>query len=180
MNVTIKDIARRLNINYSSVSRALNNKPGVSNETRTLVVKTAKEMGYRPNSLAQSLVNRSSKTIGLILPEILNPLFGQIATGVLETAAEGEYTVLLCITNWDSMKEAGYLRMFQEKRVDGIIIKPADDSEFALLESVNVPIIGFENWPSMRGYSFVGADNEKGGIWRRIIFSAADTKLLPF
>ena len=81
MSITIKDIAARLDLNFSSVSRALNNKPGVSEETRRLVKQTAEKMRYQPNNLAKDLVSRSTNTIGVIMPDIINPVFGEITTG---------------------------------------------------------------------------------------------------
>ena len=163
MNVTIKDIARELGICYSSVSRALNGKPGVSDETRKKISEKAKEMGYRPNELARGLVSRVSKTIGVIIPDILNPLFNEIATGIIETANNNKYDVFLCISNWDRKKEAEYLQTFLEKRVGGVIIKTADDSPADNLDNLNLPVVGFENSSARDNYSFVEVDNVKGG-----------------
>jgi len=163
MNVTIKDIARELGICYSSVSRALNGKPGVSEETRKKISETAERMGYRPNELARGLVNRVSKTIGVIIPEILNPLFNEITTGILETANKNKYDVFLCISNWDRKKEAEYLQTFLEKRVDGVIIKSADDSPADNFDNLRLPLIGFENSSARDNFSFVEVDNVKGG-----------------
>ncbi len=163
MNVTIKDIAKELGICYSSVSRALNGKPGVSEATRKKITETAEKMGYRPNELARGLVSRISRTIGVIIPEILNPLFNEIATGILETANKNKYDVFLCISNWDRKKEAEYLRAFVEKRVDGVIIKSADDSPADNFENLRLPVIGFENSSARENYSFVEVDNVKGG-----------------
>ncbi len=163
MNVTIKDIARELGICYSSVSRALNGKPGVSDETRKKITETAERMGYRPNELARGLVSRVSRTIGVVIPEILNPLFNEITTGILETANLNRYDVFLCVSNWDRKKEAEYLKAFIEKRVDGVIIKSADDSPPDSFDSLRLPVIGFENSSARRNYSFVEVDNVRGG-----------------
>ena len=163
MNVTIKDIAKELGICYSSVSRALNGKPGVSGETRKKIEETAKRMGYRPNELARGLVSHISKTIGVIIPEILNPLFNEITTGILETANKNKYDVFLCISNWEKTKEEEYLRAFIEKRVDGVIIKSADDSPADNLDNLKLPVIGFEKSSAQENYSYVEVDNIRGG-----------------
>lgn len=163
MNVTIKDIARKLNLNHSSISRALNDKPGVSEKTRRLVQATAKEMEYHPNELARGLVKNVTRTIGAVIPEIINPLYAGITTGIFETAAENDYKVLLCITNWNPEKETEYLRTFKENRVDGIIIKATDDSVKKHLANCNVPIVGYESWNLEKRFSSVGTDNYKGG-----------------
>ena len=78
MSVTIKDIAEKANTSYPSVSRALSGKPGVSSKTREKVLKIAREMNYQPNALARSLVQNRTSTIGLIIPDILNPYFPEI------------------------------------------------------------------------------------------------------
>ena len=163
MNVTIKDIAKELGICYSSVSRALNGKPGVSDDTRKKIKETAEKMGYRPNELARGLVRHISKTIGVIIPEILNPLFNEIATGILETANKNKYDVFLCISNWERKKEAEYLQTFLEKRVDGVIIKSADDSPADNFDNLKLPVIGFEKSSARENYSYVEVDNIKGG-----------------
>ena len=189
MNVTIKDIARELGICYSSVSRALNGKPGVSQETRKKITETAERMGYRPNELARGLVSRISKTIGVIIPEILNPLFNEITTGILETANKNKYDVFLCISNWDRKKEKEYLQTFIDKRVDGVIIKSADDSPADNFDNLNLPVIGFEKSSARENFSYVEVDNVKGGYiaadyllecgYRKIAFIGGKKKL-PF
>ncbi len=163
MGVTIKDIARKLDINFSSVSRALNNKPGVSDETRQLVIRTARDMGYHPNVLARGLVSRTTNTIGVIIPDIINPVFGEITTGIIETANKNNYDVFLCITNWSGNKETDYIYTVMEKQVDGLIIKSVNDDNLKLLETGNIPVVGYESWASNNKFSSVSTDNEKGG-----------------
>ncbi|MBI9101319.1 MAG: LacI family DNA-binding transcriptional regulator [Spirochaetales bacterium] len=163
MKVTIKDIAQKLNLNFSSVSRALNNKPGVSEKTRELVMDTAKKMGYTPNVIARGLVSRSTKTIGVIIPDIINPLFGEITTGIIETANIRNYDVFLCISNWESEKERDNINTLQQKQVDGIIIKSVSDSNSAILEAVSVPVVGYESWAVNNKFSSVSTDNIRGG-----------------
>jgi len=163
MSVTIKDIARKLNLNFSSVSKALNNKPGVSEKTRAIVIKTANEMGYYPNVIARGLVGKATRTIGVLIPEIINPLFSELATGIIETANENSYDIFLCISNWNPKKEREYLQTFKEKRVDGIIMKSCDDSLEKLSDKFTIPVVGYETWPSEQKHSFVSTDNIKGG-----------------
>ncbi len=163
MKVTIKDIAHKLDLNFSSVSRALNNKPGVSEETRKLVVETAKEMGYRPNVIARGLVSNVTKTIGILMPDIINPLFGEITTAIIETANENDYDVFLCISNWNNEKEIDNIHAIQQKQVDGIIAKSVSDESGLLLEQASVPVVGYETWMKNNKFSSVSTDNEKGG-----------------
>ncbi len=161
--VTIKDIARKLDLNFSTVSRALNNKAGVSEKTRKQVVDTAKKMGYRPNTIARGLVSRSTKTIAVIFPDILNPVFGEITTGIIETANENNYDVFLCITNWDKDKELHFIHAVQQKQVDGIIINFIDNDNASFFEKNSIPAVGFESWLATKSISSVSTDNFKGG-----------------
>lgn len=165
MQVGIKDIAQKLNLTLSSVSRALNNKPGVSDETRYLVVKTAKEMGYRPNVNAQGLASGTglTKTIGVIIPDIINPIFGEIMTGIIETASKADYNIFICISDWDEQKKGIHIQMLQQKRVDGIIIEDINEVNAKLLEETNVPVVVYESYSDEYKFTSVNTDNEKGG-----------------
>ena len=100
MSPTIKDIAARAGISYATVSRALNNKYGVSQHTREKVMALAKDMGYRPNAIARGLVNRTTMTIGLIIPDITSPFYPRVALGIEDTMLKAGYNVFLCNTNW--------------------------------------------------------------------------------
>ncbi len=144
MSVTIKDIAEKANISYPSVSRALSGKPGVSEETRKKILKIAEEMNYQPNALARSLVQNKSSTIGLIIPDILNPYFPEIAKGVEDEAHINELSVFLCNSDWDDTRERKYIDKLLAKRVDGIIIFPTSKrniSEIRRKAGSDLPII---------------------------------------
>lgn len=163
MNVTIKDIARDIGVSYSSISRALNGKEGVSEETRKLIVEAAKRMGYEPNELARGLVNRVSKTIGVIIPDINNPFFGEIVTGITEAAKEKEYDVFLCISDWNSANESDYFNALRKKRVDGIIVKPAGNENHDIYGDIRTPLMIIERNDDKQDHNSVEVDNELGG-----------------
>lgn len=163
MSITIKDIARELGISYSAVSRALNNKPGVSEKTRRKVLEAAEKMGYQPNTLARGLVNKVSNTIGVIIPDIVNPFFAEITKGIMETANDYGYDILLCVTGWEEKKEKEYIKTLQEKRVDGIILKPSKDKRNEVFNNIKVPFILLESWLTSGKCSFIEVDNERGG-----------------
>jgi len=127
MNVTIKDIAARAGVSYASVSRALTGKPGVSDETRQKILKLAGEMHYQPNAMARSMVKKRTKTLGLIIPDILNPFFPEIARGVEDAAHARGYSIFLCNSSWNPQKERRYMELLVQRRVDGIILVPVDD-----------------------------------------------------
>ncbi len=119
---TLKDIAKKIGVSTTTVSIILNNKaPHISNETKELVKRTAQEMNYRPNSIARSLVNKSTHTIGLIIPDIANPFFAEITKGVCQEAMKSNYTVSIFNTDDDVNKDSEYLDYMQNICVDGII-----------------------------------------------------------
>jgi LacI family transcriptional regulator, galactose operon repressor len=144
MRVTIKDIAEKAKISYPSVSRALSGKPGVSRKTREKVLKIAKEMNYQPNALARSLVQNRTSTIGLIIPDILNPYFPEIAKGVEDEAHSKDLSVFLCNSDWDGVREGEYINQLIANRVDGIIIFPTSSgniSEIRRKAGRNLPVV---------------------------------------
>lgn len=125
---TIKDIAALLNISPHTVSKALNNKPGVGEEMRQQIKQKAQELNYIPNIFGKGLSGKSSKTIGLVLNVTTSPspTYWYIVTGSEEKAGAYGYNVMLCNSVEDIQKEAAVIQMLLEKRVDGIIISPVD------------------------------------------------------
>lgn len=103
--ITIKDIAKNLNISASTVSRALNNNPDISLETRKLVQDYANEHKYKPNSLALSLRNNQSNIIGVIVPELANHFFSSVLSGMETIAEDHDYHVIVCQSSEEYTKE---------------------------------------------------------------------------
>ncbi|MDF2613339.1 MAG: LacI family transcriptional regulator [Clostridia bacterium] len=123
MKTTIKDIAQQAHVSVGTVSKILNKKDGhISDETRQKVMAVAKQLNYTPNTLARSLVTKQTKTIGLILPDISNPFFPELARGAEDKASELGYSIMYCNTDDDVKKEDKYIQMLTEKMADGIII----------------------------------------------------------
>ncbi len=164
MNPTIKDIAARAGISYATVSRALNGKYGVSQKTRDKVLGLAKEMGYRPNAIAQGLVNRATMTVGLIIPDITSPFFPRLALGIEDRLLKAGYNLFLCNTNWDTNRECDYLNNLVQKQVDGIIISSiahyATDIEPLIPD--DMPLVYVSSYPDKTKRSYVLIDNIKG------------------
>jgi LacI family transcriptional regulator len=164
--VTIKDIARRADVSYATVSRALNNKPGVRDATRRRILQLAEQMSYTPNAIARGLVKKQTQTLGLILPDITNPFYPEVARGIEEGAAERGFSIFLCNTNWERSREAHYLRLLIEKRVDGIILAPINNEVEAPEQRLagNIPVVYVCNAPSGTEASLVVIDNVLGGF----------------
>jgi LacI family transcriptional regulator len=164
MQVTIKDIAKKIGISYATVSRALNNRSGVNAETREIVLEEARRMGYQPNAIARGLVMKYTHTIALVIPDITNPFFPEIVRSVEDVASEHGYNTFLCNTNWDVEKEQSYLKLLQEKRVDGIILKPASDSEENNFGNISVPLVLLDRTSHNDSFSCIEVDDERGGF----------------
>ena len=166
MSPTIKDIAEETGFSNATVSRALNNKYGVKPDTRDRILAAARASGYTPNGIARGLVKRRTHSIGLIIPDISNPFFPEVARGVEDSAREKGYNVFLCNTNYDGSQENHYIQLLVEKRVDGIILASGfQESAPQNFESIDsMPIVSlctrFENVRN----SFVVIDNERGGF----------------
>lgn len=118
----IRQVAKRAGVSVATVSRVINHSEAVSPKTREKVLGVMEEMNYTPNGIARSLAFNRTSTIALLIPNILNPLYPQVAKGVEDVAHQKGYNVLLCNTEEDREKEKAYIEMLLEKRVDGLIL----------------------------------------------------------
>lgn len=143
MAATLKDIADQLGLSVNTVSRALNDKPDVSHVTRTRVLDLARQLGYVPNSLARSLVNGRSNSVGAVIADVANPFYGKIIRGVEETMREAGYSVVLANTNEQDDLEQEAIRTLRSKRVDGLLVSPVQGSyeHLAQLHRDGIPLV---------------------------------------
>lgn len=118
----MQDVAREAGVSVMTVSRVLNQQPGVSDERRRQVRAVIRKLGYRRNSLARGLKAERSHTLGLVVPDITNPYFPEIVRGAEDVALEAGYGVFLSNAVEDQRREAASLRMLDERRVDGVIV----------------------------------------------------------
>jgi LacI family transcriptional regulator len=120
--VTMFDVAREAGVSIMTVSRVVNNKEGVSVDTRKRISEIIHNLGYRPSSIARGLVTKHTGTIGLVVPDITNPFFASIARGAEHQAYAEKYSVFLANTNEDPERELAILESLEEKRVDGLLL----------------------------------------------------------
>jgi LacI family transcriptional regulator len=168
--VTIKDVAQMANVSHTTVSRALNNKSRIRNETKEKILSIAKELDYQPNFIARSLVIKRTKTFGLVITTIVNPFYNELAQGIEATARGLGYNIIFCSTHSNLSTEKQYIEMLQSKGVDGIIFSSAH------MEDPNIVTLTEEGFPivlvNRRTYhpivkekiDYVGVDNILGGF----------------
>lgn len=163
MSVTIKEVASRAGVSVATVSKVLNHSDYGSQKTRQRVLAVVEEMKYRPHAIARSLVVKQSQTIGLVLPDLLNPVFPAVARGVEHGARKYGYNVLLCNTDREAAVESVYIRMFLEKRVDGIIFFAAlSKDDIVLLRDQNISVVIVERPSDVPDSDLILLDNEQG------------------
>lgn len=158
---TIKDVAERAGVSVTTVSRVLNNRGYISEATRKKVYKAMEELDYQPNEVARSLFRKKSDIIGLIVPTVAHPFFGEL-TSYLETYAYSRgYKVLICNSQLDASKEQEYIWMLRRNQVDGIIMAShtLDVEEY---KKLNLPVVAFDRLISGR-IPYVTSDNYQGG-----------------
>jgi LacI family transcriptional regulator len=142
---TIYDVAKHANVSLATVSAVVNGSAYVSPGLKSRVASAIEKLKYQPNLLARSLATQQTRTLGMIVPNIVNPFWPEVVRGVEDTAHAAGYTLLLASNDDDRAKEALYLQMFLAKRVDGILMtKTAGgfDADLArLLRSAATPIV---------------------------------------
>jgi len=147
---TIKDVAKKAGVSVATVSRTLNRSDRVSPEVRDRVTAAVESLSYRPNAVARSLKSRNTRTLGLVIPNVTNPFFTQMARAVEDAARERGYSLIFGNTDEDPGKEAEYLEVLLEKQVDGLIVSPARATSPQLegLVRDGVPVVFLDRYVS--------------------------------
>lgn len=161
---TIKDVAARAGISYTTVSHVVNGTRPVSDQVRRKVEAAIAELGYVPSGVARSLRARATGTLGLLVPNASNPYFAELARGIEDHAERNGYSVILCNSDDDIDKQLRYLRVLLERRIDGLIVATvASDAAFAqALANLQVPLVLVDR--SLEGVSAdqLRVDHEQG------------------
>lgn len=168
MKVTIKDIARLAGVSTATVSKVVNGKDErISEATRQRVLKVIEEQHYVPNRVASSMVTKQTKTLGLVIPDIANPFFPELARGAEDYAQEAGYTLILCNSDNELDKEDTYIAMLQEKMVDGLIFTASSrrTEVSSALSRVRIPVITVDRQiEGLSAQSKIVVDNDRGAF----------------
>jgi LacI family transcriptional regulator len=162
---TMKQVAERAGVSTSTVSHVINNTRVVSEDVRLRVLAIIDEMRYIPSAVARSLKNDRTHTIGMMVPNNSNPYFAELIQGIEDAAFKVGYNIILCNAYDDPKKQAAYLRVLMQKRIDGLIlVASGSDEELAvLLHNQPVPVVLVDREVAGVEADFIEADHETGG-----------------
>lgn len=191
-SVTIKDIARALNISISTVSRALRGMPEIHPDTRLAVTRLAEELDYQPNQLAKNLAKSRTRTIGVIVPNLSYYFFSAMLNSIEEAAMQAGYSVLVCQSNESYLREETHIQNLMRSQVEGFIISLSQNtSNCAHVERLarkNVPLVLFDRYSDSFETTKVIVDNHAAAFratehliengCQRIAFLGGPTHLL--
>jgi len=151
VKATLKQIAKELNVSVSTVSKALNDSPEISEHTKIKIKEYAKLKNYKPNIIGLNLKYRKTKTIGVIIPNILNSFFAKVFIGIEKVADEFGYKVITCISNESIEKEINTLEMLSNGTIDGFILSISEEAQkldefnhFSAIINEGTPIVMFD------------------------------------
>lgn len=143
MSVTIMDVATKANVSKATVSRVLNNLGGYSEKTKRRVLEVMEELEYNPNAVARSLANKKTHTIGIMFPDLTSSLTASMLNQIEAVAHKAGSSVIVCHTESKGAKTMKYLKLLQEKQVDGIIMASTTLNEeyYDYIKKTNIPVV---------------------------------------
>jgi len=163
---SLRDIALAAGVSIATVSRALHDHPDISAQTRSLIKALADEMNYQPNMLAQSLVNRSTHTIGVIIPNLNTTFFSSMLSGIQQVCARSGYRVVICQSDEDHNTEMANIQALMNNMIDGLLIchtLHTDTFEHLRMQmNKRIPIVQFYRVAEDLPISRIHADDEAG------------------
>lgn len=167
-HATIKDIARKLNISPSTVSRALSDHRDISDKTKAKVLKTAKELNYQPNSIAQSLKTNRTNVVGVVVPALQNSFFPEIVSTIEDVLFNAGFTIIVCQSNESYEKELLNIQALTANRVAGLLVAVSQTTKtfdhFTRLKSLNIPFVLFDRDCNGLDAPIVTVDNYAGTV----------------
>ena len=167
MPITIADIAKEAGVSRATVSGVLNDNPNVSAKTRERILEIIKKHNFTPNAVARALALRHTGLIGLIVKDISNPLYSKISLGVEEVCEKQGYNVIIGNTHTSTEREADYVELLKQRRVDGLILFPmqkeVDISHLHELVQLNLPFVLLADVPGISA-DLVRCDDEAGAF----------------
>ena len=165
MAIRMKDIAKDLGVSTITVSKALRDHPDISDRTKERIRRRVSELNYQPNSTARALVTGKTSTIGLVVPDLIHPFFGEVAKGLADSLRDKDYNTVIASSEEDPAKEIRAIEQLLARRVDALVVASSqrDGRWIERVSARRVPLILMDrHFPSVRT-NFVGVDDEKAG-----------------
>ncbi|PIC83166.1 LacI family DNA-binding transcriptional regulator [Sporosarcina sp. P1] len=156
----IRDVAKAAGVSVATVSRYLNNKGYISEEAKRVIAEAVEELNYQPSMIARSLSTKQSTFIGLIVPDIVNPFFPELARAIEDVALAYGYTVILCNSDEDLEKEINYVKTLQQKYVAGFIVA-ISHAEAEHYMGLDIPIVAIDR-RIHSSIPYIATDNREG------------------
>jgi len=143
VTVTIYDVAREASVSMATVSRVVNNNPNVKPQTRKKVFEAIERLGYRPNAVARGLASKKTTTVGVVIPDISNAIFAEVARGIEDIANMYHYNIILCNADKKKDKEIRVINTLLEKQVDGLLFMggAVTEDHIQAFKTSSVPIV---------------------------------------
>jgi LacI family transcriptional regulator len=162
---TIRDVAKLAGVSTATVSHVLNNTRPVSSETREVVLEAIDKLHYRPSAIARSLTTRITHTAGVLVADIANPFFAEIVRRIEKHLAGYGYNLIVCNTDEEPEREARYLKLLYDRRIDGAIIAStgANLPIYRQYVEQRIPLIFFDRYPPQPYGTVITADNYVAG-----------------
>ncbi len=172
--ITLNDIAQKLNVSSVTVSKALRDHPDISREMIKQVKKLAEELGYSPNYMARNLSARKSNMIGVVVPKVAHHFFSSIIEHIYDYAFANNYEIILTVSQENIEREKKHIQTLLSMRVDGIIIsisqKTNDFEIFNTVKGRGVPLVFMDRIPDLEGFNTVAVD-DRGGAYKLIQYA---------
>ncbi|MEV9640805.1 LacI family DNA-binding transcriptional regulator [Mammaliicoccus sciuri] len=161
---TIQDVAKHASVSIATVSRVINNQGGVRAETEKRIVHAIKELGYVRNAVARSMKKKETKMIGIIIPDINNPFFPLVVSGIEQQARKKGYYTMLSNTSESPIVESEIINILVERGVDGVVITTADEygKQFQILQEQGIPVVALDRRINEYNFDSVLIDNIDG------------------
>ncbi|MBB3193354.1 LacI family DNA-binding transcriptional regulator [Roseateles terrae] len=163
---TIKDVAALAGVSFTTVSHVLNNTRPVSAQARARVLAAVDEIGYLPSAVARSLRRSETKIVGVLVPNVRNPFFAELVVGVEEWCRQAGYSVFLCNSDNDPKHQQSYLRTLLEKRIDGLLLSSAGDTDAlaTTFRHASVPVVTVDRLVPGARADRVSVNNQVGAM----------------
>ncbi|WP_240417442.1 catabolite control protein A [Paenibacillus periandrae] len=166
VTVTIYDVAREAGVSMATVSRVVNNNPNVKPQTRKKVFEAIERLGYRPNAVARGLASKKTTTVGVVIPDISNTIFSELARGIEDIANMYHYNIILCNADKKKDKEIRVINTLLEKQVDGLLFMggAVTDEHLQAFKTSSVPIVLCATKDDNNAFASVDIDHEQAAF----------------